>query len=134
MTASANELGTALVERLGWCLVHSVWQGAAVALLVGRRPPMAPAILGTGPILDRLRGPAGDGDFALGDTDSRRFPTRSRSRHADYDRVMRQWNRAPCPTVNLSRIVSTRTSEGTARVTRPIRSSPRTEVVGLWAA
>jgi beta-lactamase regulating signal transducer with metallopeptidase domain len=33
VTASASELGVALVDRLGWCLVHSVWQGAAVALV-----------------------------------------------------------------------------------------------------
>jgi beta-lactamase regulating signal transducer with metallopeptidase domain len=33
VTASANGFVTALVERLGWCLVDSVWQGAAVALV-----------------------------------------------------------------------------------------------------
>ena len=27
------DLRTARVEQLGWCLVHSVWQGAAVAIV-----------------------------------------------------------------------------------------------------
>jgi beta-lactamase regulating signal transducer with metallopeptidase domain len=31
--AWANGFGAAFIERLGWCLVHSVWQGAAVALM-----------------------------------------------------------------------------------------------------
>jgi hypothetical protein len=34
VTPWANGVGAALIERLGWSLVHSVWQGAAVALLV----------------------------------------------------------------------------------------------------
>jgi beta-lactamase regulating signal transducer with metallopeptidase domain len=33
VTAWANGFGAALIERLGWCLVHSVWHGAAVALV-----------------------------------------------------------------------------------------------------
>jgi hypothetical protein len=33
MTASASWLGPALVERIGWSLVHSVWQLAAVAVV-----------------------------------------------------------------------------------------------------
>ena len=33
MTALTIGLGRELVERLGWCLVHSVWQLAAVGLI-----------------------------------------------------------------------------------------------------
>ena len=33
MTASASSLGPALIERIGWSLVHSVWQVAAVAVV-----------------------------------------------------------------------------------------------------
>ena len=31
VTPWANRFGPELVERMGWCLVHSVWEGAAVA-------------------------------------------------------------------------------------------------------
>jgi beta-lactamase regulating signal transducer with metallopeptidase domain len=33
VTPLANGFDTTLVERLGWCLVHSVWQGAALGLV-----------------------------------------------------------------------------------------------------
>ena len=33
MTAWSNGVGADLIEAMGWCLVHSVWQAAAVGLV-----------------------------------------------------------------------------------------------------
>ena len=68
------ELGQELVERLGWCLVHSVWQLAAVGLW--RRSSSAGcAEAPPGPLSRRLRGTGRDDGSSRVDVRQRfRFP------------------------------------------------------------
>ena len=60
MTAWSSGAGPALIERLGWCLVHSVWQVAAVAVVAATRACADWNDRRPGSLSRRLRGAGGE--------------------------------------------------------------------------